>query len=127
MKDENYSVALTANYSTNLFSGKYKLKKARLNIEKNQEHLRDVKSQVMKNARQQWASFTLARLELEKKIAALKDQQVFIANTREAYLNGKRSLLDLTKAQEDLVNRHNDTRHIRELCFTSISNACVRK
>ncbi|MDG2348678.1 MAG: TolC family protein [Gammaproteobacteria bacterium] len=103
MKDENYTVTLSANYSTTFFTQGHEDKIAKLSILRSQEDFLDTKTNKLKNADQAWVSFELDKKQLEYQIEGIRKSQIFIKKATKEYNDGNRSLLDILDAKIQIL------------------------
>lgn len=103
MKDENYTVTLSANYSTTFFTQGHEDKIAKLSILRSQEDFLDTKTNILKNADQAWVSFELDKKQLEYQIEGIRKSQRFIKKATKEYNDGNRSLLDILDAKIQIL------------------------
>lgn len=102
-KSDDYSVTLSANYSTTFFTHGHEDKIAKLSIMRSQENFLDLKRQILKEADQAWIAFELNKEQLEYQLNGIHESETFIRKATKEYNDGSRSLLDVLDAKVQIL------------------------
>lgn len=95
----------------NIFNGgadKAAMQKQKINIFKEVEIQRDLKRQVMEGLELSWSAYTMIQGQLEHLYQYREFSKQTLSNYMEEYELGRRTLLDLLSAQNDLTNSESE-------------------
>lgn len=103
-KIDDYTVSLSANYSTNVFSPYFRIKAAKYGVLSAQESLKNTNTSMQQSAESIWGGLKNFEDRLQANLAQMEAAVNFIEDASEEYKAGKRSLLDLLNAKTQVLS-----------------------